>query len=155
MAKSMRVRVKDGMKGWYCGKLYHGRDPEAGRHKSDQFVIKEREHSIKVVEDENGEPVLDKDGNAQPLIITVEQQFSSRWMEPVGERKQVIDETVIEEPEDVEEPAHNDVITGVHPSEMSVNELKAELKKAGIKVPGGSNKKDLIDLLESYISENS
>lgn len=143
MSKTMRVRVKEKMRGWYCGKLYYGRDIESGKMKGDEFTIREREHSTQT----------DDDGN--PVIITVEQQFSSNWMEKV---EKIHDAEFEEIPDDADlndAPDEDDVITGRHPSEMTVKELKEELEKAEIEIPSGANKKQLVDLLEAYMGDQS
>jgi hypothetical protein len=65
----MRVRVKDGQRGWYGNKLHKGKDLEAGKAVSDEFDLVERKHSV------TGEK------------ITVGQQFSDTWMEKVDVKK--------------------------------------------------------------------
>jgi len=158
MAKTMRVRVKDKMQYWYCGKLYFGRDIDKGRMKSDEFYLKEREHSINTNED------------GSPQIITVEQQFSKNNMIEVkssprqevpqiedADFKDVVDEDEVDEA-DIVQPDPDDVLDlpiGMHPSEMSAKELKAALDDAGIDYPKSSNKKQMIDLLEAHLSGQS
>jgi hypothetical protein len=61
----MRVKVKEGQKGWYGGQMRRGKDVDNGVAVSDEFDIVARKHSV------------------TGKTITVEQQFSERWMEKV------------------------------------------------------------------------
>jgi hypothetical protein len=70
----MRVKVKDGKKGFYGNALRYGADEH--RAKGDVFTLVERAHSTQ------------KDDNGKPVIITVEQQFSDNWMESLEPEKE-------------------------------------------------------------------
>jgi hypothetical protein len=59
----MKVRVKEGQKGFYGNKLHA---------EGDSFTIEAREHSV-----------LKDEKTGKPLVITEEQQFSDKWMEKV------------------------------------------------------------------------
>jgi hypothetical protein len=58
----MKVRVKDGEKGFYDGKI---------RREGEIFNIEAKTHSTQT--DDKGDPV----------VITEDQQFSGKWMEKV------------------------------------------------------------------------
>jgi hypothetical protein len=59
----MKVRVKEGEKGFYGNKLYR---------EGEEFTLVKREHS------------RNKDDKGKPVVITPEQQFSEKWMEKVN-----------------------------------------------------------------------
>jgi len=71
---NMKVRVKNKQKGFIYGSL---------RKEGAVFTLKEFEHPSKT------------DDNGDPLVVTVEDQFSKVWMEKVGSSKKeaVSDET--------------------------------------------------------------
>jgi hypothetical protein len=70
----MKVRVKEGKIGFIYGKLRHGDSPD---RKPDEFTLKAFEHPKKL------------DDKGDPLVVSVEQQFSKAWMEEVNPKKKV------------------------------------------------------------------
>lgn len=65
----MKVRVKEGCKGWFDNRLRVGSCE--GHLRGDEFEITAKTHSTKT--DEKGDP----------LVISEDQQFSSKWMERI------------------------------------------------------------------------
>jgi hypothetical protein len=65
----MKVRVKDGCKGFYGTRLRVGANEN--KPEGDVFELKAKTHSTK------------KDEKGKPLVISAEQQFSDKWMERV------------------------------------------------------------------------
>jgi len=66
----MRVRVKEGKKGFIYGSLRRGDIEERA---PDEFTLKTFKHPSK----------LDADG--EPLVVSAEDQFSKAWMENLSE----------------------------------------------------------------------
>jgi len=62
----MKVRVKEDKKGFIYGSL---------RKSGDEFTLKSFKHPRKL------------DDKDEPLVVTVEQQFSKVWMEEVSPKK--------------------------------------------------------------------
>ncbi len=88
------------------------------------FTLKEFEHPSKA----------DKKGN--PLVVTAEDQFSKVWMEKVDSEKEAV----------------SDEDKSKKPAAMKVGELKETLTEAGIEIPDGAVKADLVVLLEDHLS---
>lgn len=103
LENQMKVRVKEGHKGFIYGSL---------RREGAEFTLKSFEHPKKT------------DENDEPLVISIEQQFSKVWMEEVNPKK--------------EEPKAQ--------PEMTVAELKDALTAAGVEIPEKALKADLIAL---------
>jgi len=73
------------------------------------------------------------DSEGEPLIISPETQFSKVWMEEVNPKKP-----------DSDEPKE--------PSDMKVKQLKEALIDAGLEIPEGALKAELVDLLEDHLT---
>ena len=69
----MRVRAKKGMTGFIYGELRSGDPDKHGNVR--EFTLKPVEHST------------EKDEKGDPVIITIEDQFSSKWMEKVAAKR--------------------------------------------------------------------
>ena len=95
------------------------------RTEGKEFTLKPIKHSVE----------KDKDGD--PVIISVKQQFSHVWMEEVNKKP--------EESEDLDPEELN-------PADMKVKDLNFALKEAGVDIPDGAKKADLVKLLEDYLS---
>lgn len=118
----MKVQVKSRMRGFIYGKLRYGYDPDAGRLQSDVFTLRPIEHSTAV----------DPEGN--PIVISVEQQFSNRWMIKVDGGEKVVEEV-------------DEIIT---PSDMKKDDIIKALTDANVPFANGLTKKELVVLLEDH-----
>jgi len=124
MSVKIKVRVKEGMKGFIYGVLRKGSEYDGKGvliSRGAEFVLKDIEHSTDV----------GKDG--EPLIITAEQQFSEIWMERINAEIEV-------KAVEVKEPAN-----------MTKPQLKAALEDAEVEIPEGAKKAEMVKLLEDHL----
>lgn len=92
------------------------------RAKGDVFVLKPVTHSTET------------DNDDELKVISADKQFSSRWMELVGDK-----------PTKSADPKK--------PSEMTAPELKAALTSEGVDIPDKTKKAGLLKLLEDHLAD--
>ena len=93
LENNMKVRVKKKQKGFIYGKLWKRDEENKGR---DVITLKPFEHPTKTNDD------------GDPLVVSVEDQFSKVWMEKVGSSKK---EVVSDESEETKDNSESEVTT--------------------------------------------